>query len=323
MCPQNSILASSALPYRTKRTVHTQEGVRILSRCHDQLPWETKARHLTELSARMASSGYNHGFRAAVITSAIKAFQAIQERAERGVRPVHRPDILERVKRAEDKLWKGQTWFRRGGYTTTLFVPPTPGSELAKQLQAVGARECQGRDVKVRVVERAGQSLVSLLQKTDPSPKQPCGDTGCLPCNTGDLGTCRANNVVYSLECTLCDPQAQAAPLQPPDRQRTQVPNPAPVTLDVPPRTLDVPPRNQVPTYIGESGRNMYTRGKERSQLLQKKDSSSAMWKHCAFAHGGDTATPFRMKLLSKHRDPLSHVITEGSGSTTSLLDPA
>ena len=95
---------------------------------HDQLPWEVKARHLTELSARMATSGYNHGFRASVITSVIEAFRAIQEMAARGVRPVHRPD----------KMWKGQ---RGGGYTTTLFVPPTPGSELA--ITAPGCR-CQG-----------------------------------------------------------------------------------------------------------------------------------------------------------------------------------
>ena len=189
------------------------------------------------------------------------------------------------------------------------------GHEINGNTYVKNSRECQGREIKVRVVERAGQSLISLLQKTDPSPKQPCGETTCLPCNSGDLGTCRANNIVYSLKCAACDTQlGQAAPPQPPqDGQGTQVPTPTPAaTLDVSPRPLDVPPRTLVPTYVGESGRNMFTRGQEHSQKLQKKDSSSAMWKHCAFAHGGDLSTPFRMKLLSKHRDPLGHVIAEG-----------
>ena len=55
----------------------------------------------------------------------------------------------------------------------------------------------------------------------------------------------------------------------------------------------------------------MYCRGQEHSRNLQKGDPSSAMWKHCVFAHEGRTETKFRMKLLSKHRDPLGHVIAK------------
>ena len=197
MCPQSTIYAESALSWRTKRTVHTQEGVRILSRCHESLPWTTKAGHLTRLSARMAASGYPAQFRADVITSALKAFQKIKERADSGVRPVHRPDNLDKVRRTEDKVWKSKTWFRRGGFATTLFVPPTPGGELAGLLQAAVARDSQGRGVKIRVVERAGQSLKARLQTSDPSPKLPCSEARCLPCNSGELGTCRSNGIVY------------------------------------------------------------------------------------------------------------------------------
>ena len=108
MCPQSTIYAESALSWRTKRTVHTQEGVRILSRCHESLPWTTKAGHLTRLSASMAASGYPAQFRADVITSALKAFLKIKERADSGVRPVHRPDNLDKERRTQDKVWKSQ-----------------------------------------------------------------------------------------------------------------------------------------------------------------------------------------------------------------------
>ena len=131
MCPQTTIYASSALPVKTKRTVLVQEAIRILLRCHESLSWSTKAAHLTDLSARMLQSGYTAPFRATVIKSALNAFNKIKERAESGVRLIHRPDELDRVKRAEDRIWKGTTWFRRGGYVTTLFIPPTPGSRLA------------------------------------------------------------------------------------------------------------------------------------------------------------------------------------------------
>ena len=67
----------------------------------------------------------------------------------------------------------------------------------------------------------------------------------------------------------------------------------------------------QVPTYIGEMGQNMHTRGKEHLQSLQRRDSTSALWKHCDFAYKGDCNTPFSMQLISKHRDPLGHLIAE------------
>ena len=90
MCPQSTIYAHSALPWKTKRTVHTQEVVRVLSRCSDSLPWDTQVQHLTQLSARMASSGYPAQFRADVIRSGIRAYRKIQERSESGIRPIHR-----------------------------------------------------------------------------------------------------------------------------------------------------------------------------------------------------------------------------------------
>ena len=109
-----TIFASLALPVKTKRTVLVQEAIRILSRCHESLPWSTKAAHLTNLNARMLQSGYTAPFRATDIKSALNAFNNIKERAESGVRPIHRPDEVDRVKRAEDRIWKGTTWFKAG-----------------------------------------------------------------------------------------------------------------------------------------------------------------------------------------------------------------
>ena len=112
------------------------------------------------------------------------------------------------------------------------FVPPTPGSQLAKALQAAEAKDSQGRNTRIRVVERAGPTHLSKLQKTDPSPKAPCPVPSCLPCTSGELGTCRVNSIVYKITCTACgtaqgpDATPPAAPT-PTTATGTQGPNPA------------------------------------------------------------------------------------------------
>ena len=71
----------SALPWNTKRTVLTQEALRILLNCSRELPWEIKAKHLSRFTARMQYSGYEKKFRAEVIKSALNAYQKLR-RAE-------------------------------------------------------------------------------------------------------------------------------------------------------------------------------------------------------------------------------------------------
>ena len=57
------MLHNSAMPTKVKRTVLTQEVIRVLRNCRLELPWEEKAKFLTELAVRMKSSGYNEKFR--------------------------------------------------------------------------------------------------------------------------------------------------------------------------------------------------------------------------------------------------------------------
>ena len=47
------MLECSAKPQKIKRTCLTQEAIRVLRNCRLYLPWEAKAKHLTDLSCRM------------------------------------------------------------------------------------------------------------------------------------------------------------------------------------------------------------------------------------------------------------------------------
>ena len=58
--------ARSALPWKTKRTIHTQEILRILRNCSRSLPANDTRRHVEEYVARMQYSGYDRVFRAQV-----------------------------------------------------------------------------------------------------------------------------------------------------------------------------------------------------------------------------------------------------------------
>ena len=60
-----------AMAWSTKRTVLTQEALRIMLNCSRELPWERTAAHLTHFSARMQYSGYEHSFRTEVIKSTL------------------------------------------------------------------------------------------------------------------------------------------------------------------------------------------------------------------------------------------------------------
>ena len=85
------INAMSAIPTKTKRTVLSQEMLRILLHCSNLLPWETVCEHVNNLLKKMQYSGYNQLFRYNVTRSAMKAYNTIKKNEELGIRPMNRP----------------------------------------------------------------------------------------------------------------------------------------------------------------------------------------------------------------------------------------
>ena len=57
MCTKVVINAKAALPIQTKRTVLTQEMLRILLHCSDHLPWENVCTHLNNFMKKLQFSG--------------------------------------------------------------------------------------------------------------------------------------------------------------------------------------------------------------------------------------------------------------------------
>eukprot|EP00794_Sanderia_malayensis_P004006 gene4006-4555_t len=85
------INAESALPMRQKRTILTQEVLRVLLNCSACIPWEEVAQHVSSMVLRMQFSGFPKKFRYEIVNSALKAYDEIHRRVELEERPLYRP----------------------------------------------------------------------------------------------------------------------------------------------------------------------------------------------------------------------------------------
>ena len=193
--------AESALPWSTKRTVLTQEGLRILLNCSRELPWATKAKHLSHLSARMQYSGYDKKFRWEVLSSALRAYSTLQEKEANGERPMYRARSWNEESRRVEKKNKKKTWYKAGGKKSFIMLPYTKNSELKKEY----TKCIEDSGLPIRVVEKAGVSLKRKFQRSDPTAERRCGREGCFICTSEGKGNCRAEGINYELVCEECN----------------------------------------------------------------------------------------------------------------------
>ena len=197
MCTKAVINAKSALPIQTKRTVLTQEMLRILLHCSDHLPWENVCTHLNNFMKKLQFSGYSQPFRYNVAKSALHALETIKEKDRLGVRPVNRLKTWRRPERAARKLEKRKGWYKEGGFDSVLFVPSTPNSRLKRSYQ----KEIAQSGLRIKVVERSGITLQSKLQVSNPFKPQRCGRDDCFVCSSGGTGNCNTEGITYEVKC--------------------------------------------------------------------------------------------------------------------------
>ena len=197
--------ARSAIPWRDKRTILTQEVLRILRNCSTHLPWETVSAHVSVYTARMQYSGYSQQFRAEVVNSALQAYKEIKDKDVRGEVPMYRGRDWKRVERAKSRRAKKGNWFEKRGdgarNESVVFVPATPGSELRKRFMKV----IKESGVRIAVAEVPGTTIKQKLQRSDVDKKR-CGKEDCMVCSEGGNGKrCRVEGVTYEIECSQCE----------------------------------------------------------------------------------------------------------------------
>ena len=125
-------------------------------------------------------------------------------------------------------------------------------------------------------VESGGRTVKSNVQQSNPTTVGGCQSGDCVACKggRGSGGSCRKSNVVYQYSCQRC-------------------------------------PEDRPSVYIGETARNLYTRGREHSRNFNKKETESFIGKHQQEKHNG-MDPDFKAKVMYSFQDTLSRQVAEG-----------
>ena len=268
------MLEMSAMPAGMKRTVLTQEVVRVRKNTRVGLPWETTVKHLNDLSMRLKMSGYDEAYRYQVIKSGVEGFDKMLQEEEKGGRPIHRPRTWDEDLRQKNKYFQKKHWFSKGGFDVPLFVPHTPRGELARRMKEKEAQNNQGRKIRFKVVEKGGVTLEQKFRRSNPWAGGKCGRPQCFPCRGEKGGNCWREGVTYTLGCEECG--------------------------------------EKVASYKGETGRNAFTRGQEHlKSLADKNEEKSVLWLHSLYHHQGREGVSYSMRVTGSFREPLDRQIME------------
>ena len=235
----------------SKRSVHVSELVRRLSNTSVKLDWDKyTAPILSDYMGRMKQAGYSENYRKHVLKNALARFDKRLEDDKNGVSPMNRPTGYNQVERKKQKQMKKKNWYAKGGYTAPIFVPATPGSELANMLRPIAESQSKETGIKLRIVEKGGPTIGKMLQRPNPSASEGCGKEECRMCTQPGGGKlCHKMNSVYKYECNL-----------------------------------------DGHSYIGETSRNFFSRNQEHETNYFNQKPESFINNHQIEMHGGAQA---------------------------------
>ena len=262
---------------------------------------------------KMRVSGYRQDQIKRIVEAGLKGYQNKLEKARKSGQEIHRSSKSTEKQRFVKKLLDKNNWFRKkrsrlesdedeagiknydgpkqkakfvrkvegkknenSNPITVLFVPKTPGGELARRLKEAEAEIEKITGDRVKVVEKAGVMLKNLLHKANPWAGDQCGRQDCLVCRQEKGGNCRQRNVTYSTECKKCQEKG-----------------------------------GKKSKYYGESARTTYERGLEHKRDYQNAKEDSHMAKHWLEDHPGEERPEFAMKLARAHTSALLRQIHE------------
>ena len=210
--------------------------------------------------------GYSEGYRKNVLLHALRLIDKIKKEEPEGVRPLYRAKEWEADRWRIDKKKKKHTWSTKGVSTAPIMIPSTPGGELASMLREVAQAEAEV-DMKFNIIETGGRTVKSELQRSKPTATAGCTDALCIACKEGRGrgGNCRRSNVTYEIECHLY-------------------------------------PSDDKSVYVGESARNLYTRGDEHTKKYTQRAEGSFLSKHQGI----------HAEYSGQYNDCLTRQVTEG-----------
>ena len=168
-------------------------------------------------------------------------------------------------------------------YKSVLFVTPTPGGVLAKELQKREEELNKNTKERIRIVEKGGLKIKDILGSKNPFKKSNCNQKTCPLCTKSEFVDthsdevkipCSTNNVGYRWLCLTCKE------------------------------------KDKIKVYDGETGRSARLRGSEHLKDLEKKRDKSVLYKHKLSDHPHENVK-FKMEITNKFKDALTRQANE------------
>ena len=169
-----------------------------------------------------------------------------------------------------------------------LFIPRTVNGRLATRLRRKEEELQKTLGMKVKMVERGGDMLRSMLVRNNPWSYQDCERQECIPCEKTEGmkdSCCSSRNIVYASECMECKANGK------------------------------------VSRYIGESSRSLFERAGEHMKDSKRKEEEGAQSEDCKkkTSHMKDhwiqehegRETEFRFRILKKCQSSFQREIQE------------
>ena len=125
-------------------------------------------------------------------------YRNIQRQVQDGTRPWYRLASSDKYNRALRKAVKSRRWY--GDKDAVHFVEPSPRGVFKTAVQRI----LDGNGFNVKVVEKAGASVRSKLQRSDVSGGKRCADQECAVCSRSQKGNCWKESVGYEISCLDC-----------------------------------------------------------------------------------------------------------------------
>ena len=179
--------------------------------------------------------------------------------------------------------------------STVLFIEYSHDGGLQKTMRGVVEKLAPMLGFTVRISERGGTPLSSLLSNKNLWGGQPCGRGWgeCYPCHqkTELKEPCTMRNIVYESECEKCNVLGNHK-----ERDKSTLSD----------------ARIPASIYVGESARSLAERSKEHWGDLKKGKAESHMNTHWQDAHGGEDHPPqFNFRVVKRCKTALSRQVAE------------
>ena len=186
-----------------------------------------------------------------------------------------------------------------------MFVPYTPGSELAKRLRKAEEMIQDMTGYRLKIVERAGLKLQDALTKADPWQGMNCDRDGCLLCltktRTGKNTTqdCTRRSLVYKTWCITCY-----------EKDLETVKTEAGDNME---KLKTLTEKMKIYKYIGETGRSTFERSWEHMNDFRTLSTKSHLLKHAVDKHENENLKElnFSIKVLKYTRTAFERQIYE------------